>query len=274
MAQRRLGWCLVAAVIWGAAAVLPAAEKEKGPYIGPAEAFQNKETIAEKLATDIDFKFVETPLKDVVSLLQDVIGTTVLLNATKLEEAAVSIDTPITLELQGLQLRSALRLLLDDLNLAYVDRKQYLMITTPEDAESSLEIRIYDVRELLTSKNSGEPQGKRDAPNVKPPARQLDEAGKPTRVPADIMPQFGGQMPQDLPPRDPLEVDAERLIELIQQLIAPQSWDYGSGPASARQFKGLIIVSQTSQIQEEVERLLSMLHEANGLPAKALKVIR
>ena len=58
----------------------------------------------------------------------------IVLNAKKLEEAGVNIDTPVTKRLKGLTLRSALNLLLDDLELTYAVQNGVLMITT-EDAQ-------------------------------------------------------------------------------------------------------------------------------------------
>jgi hypothetical protein len=55
----------------------------------------------------------------------------------KLEEASISPDTPVTKSLRGITLRSALKLLLNDLDLAYVVQNGVLTITTKEEAEST-----------------------------------------------------------------------------------------------------------------------------------------
>src|SRR5205823_11644901 len=67
----------------------------------------------------------------------------------KLEEASVSPDTPVTKTLRGVTLRSALRLILKDLELTYVIRDEVLQITTPEDAESQLITKVYPVGDLV-----------------------------------------------------------------------------------------------------------------------------
>ena len=71
------------------------------------------------------------------------------LDVKKLEEAGVNIDTPVTKNLSGITLRSALRLLLNDLELTYVVRDEVLLITTPEEAESQLITKVYPVGDLV-----------------------------------------------------------------------------------------------------------------------------
>ena len=60
----------------------------------------------------------------------------------------VAPDSRITRNLKGVSLRSALRLLLHDLGLAFEIRNEVLSITTPEQAESHLATVVYDVADL------------------------------------------------------------------------------------------------------------------------------
>ncbi|HEY2411822.1 MAG TPA: hypothetical protein VGI40_06255 [Pirellulaceae bacterium] len=80
---------------------------------------------------------VEMPLKDVVLYLQETHNIPIILSLRKLEEASISPDTPVTKSLRGITLRSALKLLLNDLDLAYVVENGVLTITTKEDAGST-----------------------------------------------------------------------------------------------------------------------------------------
>ena len=103
--------------------------------------------------TEIDV--VEMPLKDVVLFIQDRHGIPIVLSQKKLEEASVSTDTPVTKSLRGVTLRSALRLILKDLELTYVVRNEVLQITTPEDAESELITKVYPVGDLVVPPGLG-----------------------------------------------------------------------------------------------------------------------
>jgi hypothetical protein len=94
-------------------------------------------------------EFIETPLKDAIQILKDAHNIPIELDVKKLEEAGVNIDTPVTKNLSGITLRSALRLLLNDLELTYVVRDEVLLITTPEEAESQLITKVYPVGDLV-----------------------------------------------------------------------------------------------------------------------------
>ena len=57
--------------------------------------------------------------------------------------------------LKRVRVTTLLDLLLDELELTYLDRDGLILITTPEDAESKLQIRVYDCRDLLAMANPG-----------------------------------------------------------------------------------------------------------------------
>jgi hypothetical protein len=53
----------------------------------------------------------------------------------------------------------------------------------------------------------------------------------------------------------------EELIEHIQSLIAPDSWTDTGGPGSISEFRGLLVVSQTEEVHEQLTALLAALGE-------------
>jgi hypothetical protein len=77
---------------------------------------------------------VETPLKDVVDYLQDLHHIEIQLDEKALRQAGIGDDTPVTFNLKGVSLQSALRLLLREPDLDYVIRDEVLFITTPREA--------------------------------------------------------------------------------------------------------------------------------------------
>ena len=68
------------------------------------------------LASPMDIDFTEAPLRDVVAKLKARHKIDILLDLAGLKDAGVDSETPVTKRLSGTNLRSALRLLLDDLN--------------------------------------------------------------------------------------------------------------------------------------------------------------
>ena len=66
-----------------------------------------------------------------------------------LDEIGISVEEPVTFSISGISLRSALRLMLQPLQLTYLIQDEVLLITTPEAADQQLLICVYDVREIV-----------------------------------------------------------------------------------------------------------------------------
>ncbi len=92
--------------------------------------------------------FSEVPLNDVVTALQDDYGIPIQLDTPAMDEIGVSTDEPVTVSLNNISLRSALRLMLKHLQLTYVIQDEVLLITTPQEAESRLKVCVYDIRDF------------------------------------------------------------------------------------------------------------------------------
>jgi hypothetical protein len=100
-------------------------------------------------------EFTDEPLKNIVSFLQGEYDIPVQLDVPALEDAGMTADEPVHVNLQNVSLKSALRLMLKTKTLTYVIRDEVLIITTPEEAESELVACVYDVRDLIGA-NTGE----------------------------------------------------------------------------------------------------------------------
>ncbi|HVX13426.1 MAG TPA: hypothetical protein VHC22_19740 [Pirellulales bacterium] len=151
-----------------------------------------------------------------------------------LTDAGVGSDTPITIDLESITLRSVLRLMLNDLDLTYVVGDGYLMITSKTEAENMLRVRVYPVRDLVT-RNS----------KFRPPVVS-EQAG-----------------------RD----DYSSVIDLITSTVDPTSWDEVGGPGSIKEDRnsGSITFSQTEEVHEHTRRLLAALRAARD---KQLAVVK
>jgi len=114
-----------------------------------------EEAIFDALDDTTTLEFIETPLQDVVDYLKDLHGIEIQIDHRALEDVGIGSDTPITRNLKGITLRSALRLMLKEMDLTYVVRDEVLQITTPEEAESELTTKVYPVADLVLPINSG-----------------------------------------------------------------------------------------------------------------------
>jgi len=108
--------------------------------------------------TECDFN--QTPLADVVDYFKNYYHIEIQFDQKALQDEAIDSAIPITRSLKGVKFKSALRMILDNLNLAYVIRDEVLMITSTTVAEAMLETRAYPVQDLLTQWPAGELRGR------------------------------------------------------------------------------------------------------------------
>jgi hypothetical protein len=226
-------------------------EKDAAKNAKPASRRTAAAVIDDKLNQMTTLDVVEMPLKDVVVYLQETHQLPIILKQKKLEEASVSLDTPITKSLNGIRLAAALDIILEDLNLAYYTT-EVLHITTPADAQTRTEVRIYDCRDILVMPAPGKAAG----------------AGSDGAASAMPMPGgYGGGM--GMGRMNEHDHRAERLMNIITTNIDQQSWSAAQaeqpGNGSISEYNGLIVVTQTAQTHKKIEHVLNMLREAAGL---------
>ncbi|HEY2147620.1 MAG TPA: hypothetical protein VGH32_06765 [Pirellulales bacterium] len=132
--------------------------------------------------TEMDF--VETPLKDVVEALQIRHGIQIQLDSKAITDAGGSLDMPITRQLKGVSLRSALRLMLREHELDFAVADEVLVVTGSEGGRA---LRQYEVGDLISD----------DAP-----LGALVEAVRfalPRKGPEGVAPEAGGAAPAPQP---------------------------------------------------------------------------
>jgi len=109
-----------------------------------------EEAILAALEEKTSFEFIEEPLDSVIDHFREVHGIEIQIDCRALQDVNMGTDTPITKCIQNVTFRSALNLVLHDLDLTWVIRDEVMMITTPEEAELQLIRRVYDVAQLVT----------------------------------------------------------------------------------------------------------------------------
>jgi hypothetical protein len=111
--------------------------------------------IHEALDQQTQIEFVDTPLKDVIEFLKDLHSIEIQLDLPALHDGGAEENTAVTMNLKGISLRSALRLMLDELQLSFVIHNDVLLITSPKKADSFLETRAYPVQDLVLPDRDG-----------------------------------------------------------------------------------------------------------------------
>ncbi len=112
-------------------------------------------SILAKLDEPISMNFAnETPLEDVLKYIKQATqgpsdsGIPIYVDPVGLQEAEKTMTSPITLDLEGVPLKTTLRLLLKQLGLTYTVKDAMLTITSVSSEDQPTEIRVYPVADL------------------------------------------------------------------------------------------------------------------------------
>lgn len=118
------------------------------PVSGPGSTEASKK-IEAALDAPTRLELDETPLEQVARIIEQQHGIPVRLDPRSLDDVGIAVDTPLTFRGDGISLRSALKLLLKNLELVYQVQDEILLITTPERAETELTTVVYPVGDLV-----------------------------------------------------------------------------------------------------------------------------
>ncbi len=91
------------------------------------------------------WKFTETPLSEVRAEFVKALQINIAFDTSALEIAAITPDSPVSLDLRDASAKTALSLVCRQLDLEWVVRDGVLLVTTTEEVEQHLETRVYDV---------------------------------------------------------------------------------------------------------------------------------
>lgn len=123
--------------------------RKKYKAVDLTESNPNEAKIVAALDDKTELEFVDQPLSDVVDYLKERHDIEIQLDTKALTDEGIGSDTPVTRNIKGITLRSALRLMLGEMDLTYVIRNEVLMITTKTEAENMLSTKVYPVADLV-----------------------------------------------------------------------------------------------------------------------------
>lgn len=203
--------------------------------------------IERKLRSPVTLSCQDTPLRKVLEELRSVHGINIVPDKATLHEEGVNLDHPVTLKLEGIPLKSALKLLLDQAGLTYALEDEVLKITTPNHARGPRIQRVYPVADLVIPLGDG--RSIYD-PNPKQVTRKPALAGEPAVWTVSTTPQER--------PKQTLE---EQLIHLIKNTVSPQSWSDRGGSATVEYFPltMALLINQTRDMHEQIDAILAAL---------------
>ena len=123
--------------------------RKKFAQIDYAKTGRAEKKIQEELERETKIDFIEDPISDVMTYLEQYHGIQIELDVPALDALGIDSNSPITKQLSGVKLKSALNLILQDLGLTYVIEDEVLQITSPDEAETRLITKVYPVADLV-----------------------------------------------------------------------------------------------------------------------------
>lgn len=196
------------------------------------------ETVRKLESQRVTLDFKDTPLDDVVNFLRDLTGLNFHIDSdigTKLSPEQLR----VTFRAKDLTLKSALKLILSARDLTAVWREGVLVIQHKDKSAAAVSMEMYDVRDLLLKIG--------DFPGPKVELAQGDKA--------KVGAQFFLADEERKPP-----IDAELIQELVKSSTGDRSWE--ENPATSVQLaNGMLVVTQSKKVREEVRRLLDRLRQ-------------
>lgn len=178
----------------------------------------------------ISLAFEEAQLDEAVTKIGSLSGFNVVLDTRGLEEEGLRKSQPVTITVEGITTRAALRLILEPLHLEAIERDEVLLVTSRQRARGELTVVSYDVEDLLPMAAAGDDKAK-----VRTIAGQLDE-----------------------------------IAALIRSTISPETWDVvgGAGSLKCHEASRSLVVRQTKDVQHEIEGLLNVVRKLKHLPER------
>jgi hypothetical protein len=213
-----------------------------GAFAMPAwadDADETKSRIMTRLeTTKISLDFKDTSLDEVVDFLHEVTQLNFVLSKGVREKTRGG-DLKIDVKLADVQLKSALKLVLEMNSLTVVYKEGVLLIETKEERGNEIEMKMYDIRDLMLK-----------IEDFAAPTIELKEKDGKSMPGVDIFPSE---------PTHPFE-SQDKLVEIIRAATGGDA-TWGKDGVSVVIENGLLIVSHNPEVQKEVEKLILSLRQ-------------
>jgi hypothetical protein len=134
-----------------------ASNPAEGPGEKPVELRKKKcpkeREIERRLEAPVNVSFNECPLRQVLEDLRDAIGIDIVIDRQALEDEGVDPDSPVSIKLESVSLKSALELVLRQVHLTYVVQDEVLWVTTEPCGRGKPVLASYEVADLLAAED-------------------------------------------------------------------------------------------------------------------------
>lgn len=113
------------------------------------ERSPREKQIEESLSRPISLQFEGAPMTDVMRHIADMLGITIYVDIPALAEVGLESNTPISIDVDGIMLKSALNLILQPIELGYTIEDEVLKITNRQRQQGKQIQVVYPVADLV-----------------------------------------------------------------------------------------------------------------------------
>ena len=184
----------------------------------------------------VSLECTDVPLIKVIREIKGMIDVNVVVDEGALAEEGVSIKAPINIVLSGISARSALKLILEPLQLTFIEDDEVLKITNRVRAKGELIVATYAIDDLV---------------------RVLAQDAMTTTTNAKS-------------PKENRVEELKAVSELITKTISPDSWDVAGGRGTIQLFgvTDSLVIRQTNDVHIEIGELLEQIRRLHRLPQR------
>lgn len=200
----------------------------------------HRQELANRLATlRVTVDFASTPFEEAVAYLRDFSGLNIVVDPEVYQQQSAD-SIKVTLKAKDLLFRSVLKLMLGSHGLSAQTRDGVLVIVPKGKLDKAVTLELYDVRDLLVKIQ--------DHPG---PKVELSTPGKTGTGPGIIVSGL----------EDPPQIMTEDFITtMVKENTGGKSWDENPN-ASLVLANGVLAVSQSKKVHEEIKRFLGVLRQ-------------
>ena len=231
---------------------------------------ESERKIEQSLGETISLHFHDVPLTDIVRHIATTHGINIALDQRAIETEGLTTDQAVSIDVDGITLRSALNLLLDQAGgLVYDIENEVLKITNRLEQETRFEVEVYGVADLVVPLGLSKPAGPYDNSIVNGGGAYANGNGL-FQMQDDLSVGIGANGSPARSGRRKAaddEVDFSGLIDLITTTIEPGTWDIdgGAGRMDGNENTLSLVIRQTPAVHEQIVELLGQLRKLQDL---------
>jgi general secretion pathway protein D len=253
--------------------------RDKNRRAGTRELSEEEIKIEQSLDKRISLHEDNVPLAEVIKKIAEICDINIIIDPLGLEDAEVTSNELVSISVDGIKVKSALNLILDQFGLGYMVQDEVLKVTSKLRQQGDLIVDVYDVADLvvpvstfinsLANQNGSTASGGLGGGQMSIGPNGIPLPGQPfAQVMGDPFANLA-TMPGATTARAgaAAKPDFDSLVDLVTTTIAPETWYASGGAATIKQDEGTLslIIRQTQQVHSDISDLLTQLRKLQDL---------